>query len=66
MARDEFVLRRCWPAILEGRDIAATAEPGSGKTLGYLAPMLPLLQAWGEGPDSQPEGPPALVLVPTR
>lgn len=46
--------------------MVATAEPGSGKTLGYLAPVLPMLQVRGEGPDSLPDGPVALVLVPTR
>lgn len=31
-------LCRCWPLLLEGRDVQALAEPGSGKTLAYLLP----------------------------
>ncbi|EGC32156.1 hypothetical protein DICPUDRAFT_38798 [Dictyostelium purpureum] len=30
-----------WPAILCGNDMIGTSLPGSGKTLGYLAPMIP-------------------------
>ena len=44
----------------------ATAEPGSGKTLGYLLPAVPLLQRLGHSSESQPDSPVTLVLVPTR
>ncbi|KAF2072578.1 hypothetical protein CYY_006101 [Polysphondylium violaceum] len=29
-----------WPAILTGHDVIGTSLPGSGKTIGYLAPMI--------------------------
>ena len=44
----------------------AIAEPGSGKTLGYLLPTVAHLQRLNHDANSQPEGPVALVLVPTR
>ena len=50
------------PPILEGRDILASAQTGTGKTAGFT---LPLLQRLSE---SRPAGRPvrALILVPTR
>ena len=56
---------RCWPPILEGRDVQAVAEPGSGKTFGYLLPTLPWLLAAKQGP-VRPSRSKVLVLVPTR
>ena len=43
-----------------------TAEPGSGKTLAFLLPAAVRLQELGHSADSHPQGPVALVLVPTR
>ena len=63
------VLHRSWPACLDGQDVQVVAEPGSGKTLGYLLPAVPLMlktkmdQHATEGPESQPM---ALILAPTR
>ena len=51
---------------MEGQDVMGIAEPGSGKTLGYLLPTVAHLQQLGHGVSSQPVGPVALVLVPTR
>jgi hypothetical protein len=56
----------CWPELLAGRDVQAVAEPGSGKTLGYLLPAAELLIQGGHGGASRPSGPVALVLAPTR
>lgn len=52
------------PVIMSGRDCIGIAETGSGKTLGYVLPMVRHIL-------SQPkvqidEGPIALVMVPTR
>ena len=48
------------PPALEGRDILATAQTGTGKTLAFLVPIVEsLLQ-------HKPAGVAALVLVPTR
>ena len=57
---------RAWRGALAGRDVQAVAEPGSGKTLGYLLPALVALTASGHSADTAPAGPLALVLVPTR
>ena len=58
------IQKQAIPVILEGRDIMAGAQTGTGKTAGFT---LPLLQRLGE---SRPEGGGrpvrALVLAPTR
>jgi ATP-dependent RNA helicase RhlE len=52
------------PAILEGKDVMAGAQTGTGKTAGFT---LPLLQLLSENPDSSARRPiRALVLTPTR
>ncbi|KAK9823896.1 hypothetical protein WJX72_006234 [[Myrmecia] bisecta] len=60
------IQERCWPACMAGRDVQAVAEPGSGKTLGYLLPVLPRLLAEGQGVASRPDGPLVLIMAPTR
>ena len=49
------------PAALAGRDIVATAQTGTGKTLAFV---LPLLESLLNGPERR--GIQALVLSPTR
>ena len=44
----------------------AVAQPGSGKTLGYLLPGAERLHEAGHGPASRPDGPAMLILTPTR
>jgi ATP-dependent RNA helicase RhlE len=50
------------PPALEGRDVLATAQTGTGKTLSFLIPIVELLQM------SVARGPAAhvLILLPTR
>ena len=47
------------PPALDGRDVLATAQTGTGKTLSFL---IPLIERMGTGPDDMK----ALVLLPTR
>lgn len=56
------------PAILAGEDVMFAAETGSGKTLGYLAPVFSMLKAEEElvQVDRVERRPRAVVLVPTR
>ena len=48
------------PPALEGRDVLATAQTGTGKTLSFLIPIIEMLQKT-EGRDAQ-----ALIVLPTR
>src|SRR5437667_2158749 len=48
------------PAVLAGRDVLAGAQTGTGKTAGFVLPMLQTLGARGA------RNPRALVLTPTR
>ena len=52
------------PVILEGRDILAGAQTGTGKTAGFTLPMLELLHHHAQGKGNRPVR--ALVLTPTR
>jgi len=48
------------PPALEGRDVLATAQTGTGKTLSFLIPIAEMLQKV-EGRDTH-----ALIVLPTR
>ena len=48
------------PPALEGRDVLATAQTGTGKTLSFLIPIVEMLQK-AEG-----RGAHALIVLPTR
>jgi len=50
------------PQILEGHDILAGAQTGTGKTAGFTLPMLQLLEKRPSGPRRVR----ALILTPTR
>jgi len=52
------------PFILDGRDIMAGAQTGTGKTAGFTLPMLQLLDKEGAGHGQRPIR--ALILAPTR
>ncbi|MDQ6972024.1 MAG: DEAD/DEAH box helicase [Mariprofundaceae bacterium] len=52
------------PVVLEGRDIMAGAQTGTGKTAGFTLPMLQLLHREGAGHGQRPIR--ALILTPTR
>ena len=57
------------PLALEGKDVLATAQAGTGKTLAFLLPMLEQLlkdRAAMSPVEAKMPGIQALVLVPTR
>jgi len=55
------------PAVLEGRDLWASAQTGSGKTAAFVLPILELLGRTTDAPRALGRRPVrALVLVPTR
>jgi ATP-dependent RNA helicase RhlE len=54
------------PVILEGRDILAGAQTGTGKTAGFALPLLQLLAARGPAPSGARRPIRALILTPTR
>ncbi|MET3109404.1 ATP-dependent RNA helicase RhlE [Oxalobacteraceae bacterium GrIS 2.11] len=51
------------PVILQGKDLIASAQTGSGKTAAFC---LPLLQLWSAERVSKPRKVHGLILVPTR
>ena len=56
------VQERAIPLVLEGRDLLASAQTGTGKTAAYLLPVLELLSRGGL-PENKVN---VLILVPTR
>ncbi len=54
------------PVILQGRDILAGAQTGTGKTAGFTLPMLQLLAERTAGGDASRRPIRALILTPTR
>ncbi len=57
------VQRDAIPVILDGRDVMAAAQTGTGKTAGFT---LPLLQRLAAGDKAQANCIRALILTPTR
>lgn len=62
----------CWPTLLSGKDLVGVAQTGSGKTLGFIIPILvhimnnrSYMREMAANRDDAP-GPIALVLAPTR
>jgi ATP-dependent RNA helicase RhlE len=51
------------PAIIEGRDVMAAAQTGTGKTAGFT---LPLIERLSSGPKAKSNHVRALILTPTR
>jgi ATP-dependent RNA helicase RhlE len=57
------VQQKAIPVILEGRDVIAGAQTGTGKTAAFVLPMLALLK---RNPSAQRRHPRTLILTPTR
>lgn len=51
------------PAVLQGRDVLAAAQTGTGKTAGFA---LPILQRLAQQQKGRQRSPRALILTPTR
>ncbi|WP_028968597.1 DEAD/DEAH box helicase [Spongiibacter tropicus] len=51
------------PPVLEGRDVMAAAQTGTGKTAGFTLPILEMLS---KGKQASPNQARALILTPTR
>jgi len=67
-AREQFkrpypIQKQAIPAILQGKDLLAIAQTGSGKTAAFILPLLQLIQRQEPGQGQHLK---ALVLVPTR
>ncbi|OII74201.1 uncharacterized protein cubi_01045 [Cryptosporidium ubiquitum] len=56
------IQRKCFPSILAGRDVVAMARTGSGKTAGFVLPMIERLGC----SHSQIVGIRGIILSPTR
>src|ERR1700689_5928364 len=56
------IQQRAIPVVLEGRDLMAAAQTGTGKTAAFALPLLERLL----GNPVQPRSPRALIVVPTR
>jgi len=54
------------PAVLEGRDVLAGAQTGTGKTAAFALPILQLFNERPRHSASKTKAPRALVLTPTR
>ena len=56
------------PAVIEGSDIMAAAQTGTGKTAGFTLPILHTLSKGGKQPHSaaKPNQARVLILTPTR
>jgi ATP-dependent RNA helicase DDX5/DBP2 len=56
-----------WPLALTGSNIVSVAKTGSGKTLGFLLPVLhAMARGGGGGGGAAGRGPALLVVAPTR
>ena len=54
------------PLVMQGRDLMAAAQTGTGKTAGFTLPILQLLSTRNAGLSLKRFKPRSLILVPTR
>jgi ATP-dependent RNA helicase RhlE len=57
------IQQKAIPAVLQGKDVLASAQTGTGKTAGFTLPVLHLLS---ENPNEKYRPIRALILTPTR
>jgi len=58
------IQRQAIPVVLQGKDILAGAQTGTGKTAAFTLPLLELIHEHAQGKGSRPIR--ALVVTPTR
>ncbi len=58
------IQKQAIPAVLQGQDVFASAQTGTGKTAGFTLPLLQLLNT--TNPNKVHRTPRALILTPTR
>jgi ATP-dependent RNA helicase RhlE len=61
-----LIQQQAIPPILQGQDIFASAQTGTGKTAGFTLPLLQLLSGDRHAPHKGKRNPRALILTPTR
>jgi len=57
------IQKQAIPAVIEGRDVMAAAQTGTGKTAGFTLPILHRLLSGKKAPSNHAR---ALILAPTR
>ena len=57
------IQKYCWPALAKGYDFIGVAETGSGKTLGFMIPLLAKIAISDFRASTKPQ---LLVIAPTR
>ena len=57
------IQQKAIPSVLEGKDVLASAQTGTGKTAGFTLPLLHILS---ENPKEKYKPIRALILTPTR
>ena len=62
-AKPSPIQAKCIPVVLNGKDLMASAQTGTGKTAAFV---LPILQLLSEGPRPSPKHIHALIVTPTR
>ena len=60
------IQEKCIPLILQGRDLLASAETGTGKTAAFTLPLIHMLLDRNHIQKPQKGRPRALILTPTR
>lgn len=60
------IQKQAIPAVLKGLDLMAAAQTGTGKTAGFVLPLLQRLTLNHEEAKTRPHTPRALILTPTR
>jgi len=63
-SKPTFIQEQAIPLIIQGEDLMACSQTGTGKTAGFVLPLLHRLQIKSKGYNVS--GPSALILTPTR